>query len=109
MGRFRGVSNYIHTQICKKKNKKRERKNSVVFCLLLNAYPNFLFFSPASGNCDCWCPCSQNCGSDGFGDNQLKREAEAEAEAESLPVAVAATGVPEGHSRGIELESGSAN
>lgn len=103
MGRFRGVSKNISVPKYAK-NRKRE-KESVMF-----GYTECLpekKFSPASGNCDCWCPCSQNCGSDGFGDNQLKREAEAEAE--SLPVAVAATGVPEGHSRGIELESGSAN
>lgn len=108
MGRFRGVSIYLHSQICKKKERKKKicRVLFVTQCL-----PEFFYYSLASGNCDCWCPCSQNCGSDGFGDNQLKREAEAEAEAESLPLAVAAAaaGVPEGHSRGIELESGSAN
>lgn len=91
-----------------KKNKKRERKKICHVLFVTKCSPEFSFFSPASGNCDCWCPCSQNCGSDGFNFNQLKREAEAEAE--SLPVvAVVAAGVPEGHSRGIELESGSAN
>lgn len=106
MGRFRGVSKYLHPQICKNKIK-IERKKNICHVLFVTQCLTEKKFSPASGNCDCWCPCSQNCGSDGFGDNQLKREAEAEAE--SLPLAVAATGVPEGHSRGIELESGSAN
>lgn len=83
--------------------KKREKE----YIMFVSKYSQNTNYSPASGNCDCWCPCSQNCGSDGFGDNQLKRDAEAEAE--SLPIAVAAGSIPEGNSRGIELESGSAN
>lgn len=43
MGRFREVSKNISIpKYAKIKNKKREKK-SVMFCLLLNAHPNFFF------------------------------------------------------------------